>query len=433
MGLAIYTPGVTDIIKEFQILETLATLPLTLYVIGYGVGPLCFSPITEHYSIGRTSVYIITLFIFTALQIPIALSENITSLSILRLLSGVFASPALATGAASVCDIILVPYMPVVFGIWAVCSLCGPSLGPLIGSLFVYYYGWRWTFLFMLILSSCSLLIFCFFLPETYPPTLMYRRLKRIERLTGEKLDYDCIFGISKKKSIYEIIIEYIWRPIEITLSEPAVFFINLYLALVYSVLYLWFEAFPLVFEKIYHFNLVQEGACFSSILIGIIIGSAAYSTYIYFFFTQKFHRDEEVTPEVFLPMAIVGAIFLPCGLFIFGWCSTANVHWVVCLFGAVLAGFANFLIFQTLLNYLGMSFPRYSASVFASNCLFRSVIAGVFPLFGKALYNNLSSSNYPVGWGSSILGFIAAVMVLLPIIFYINGPALRARSKYSL
>lgn len=32
------------------------------------------------------------------------------------------------------------------------------------------------------------------------------------------------------------------------------------YLALVYGLLYVWFESFPIVFEGIYGFNLGQEG-----------------------------------------------------------------------------------------------------------------------------------------------------------------------------
>lgn len=433
MGLAIYTPGSQQLMQEFQIGKTVATLPLSLFVIGYGIGPLGFSPITEHYPIGRTSVYIVTLFIFAILQIPTALSKDIASLCILRFLSGIFASPVLATGGASVCDIIQVEYMPVVLGIWAIFSLCGPSLGPLIGAFLVHFLGWRWTFWFMLILSSSSFIILGFFLPETYPQTLIYRKAVRLRRIAGDKSIKASFEDNLDGETKSGLLVKYLWRPIEVSFIEPVVFLINIYLALIYSVLYLWFEAFPIVYLELYDFSLINEGLCYCSILIGVIIGSVTYSLYIYYNFTLKIQSGNKVFPEVFLPMAIIGAICLPCGLFIFGWSSTKNVHWVVSLIGAVLAGFANFVVFQTLLNYLGMSFPKYVASVFAGNCLFRSVIAGVFPLFGDQLYNNLATSKFPVAWGSTVLGSIAALMILIPVIFYLNGEKLRARSKFTL
>ena len=101
-------------------------------------------------------------------------------------------------------------------------------------------------------------------------------------------------------------------------------------------------------------------------------------------------------------------------------------------MIGAALCGASMIINFQSFLNYLGMSFPRYVASVFASNNLVRSVVAGVFPLFGRSLYKNLSTPNYPVAWGASVLGFLSLAMSAIPVLFYLNGPKLRARSDYA-
>lgn len=434
IGLAIYTPGVDQLMQEFSTSRVVAMLPLTMFVIAYGIGPLLFSPITEYYKLGRMPVYLVTLTIFVILQVPTALVRNIAGLCVPRFLSGFFASPVLATGAASVCDIIEVPYMPVVIGVWALFSLCGPSLGPLIGAVLVVAKSWRWCFWFMLFISGLSLLICIFLMPETYAPTIMYYEARKLRKLTGNH-EIKTAEETHEKNSVTglkDLAADYLWRPIEISIIEPVVLLINIYLALVYGVLYLWFEGFPLVFIDIYDFTIVEEGACFSSILVGVIIGSCCYVIFIYHRFTVKLKTNQPVYPEVFLPMAIVGAVFLPIGIFIFGWGATQKSHWIASLIGAVLAGFANFIIFQTLLNYLGMSFPKYVASAFASNCLFRSVIAGVFPLFGHSLFFNLRIKNFPVAWGSTILAIIAAGMIAIPIFFHAYGPQLRARSKYT-
>ena len=50
------------------------------------------------------------------------------------------------------------------------------------------------------------------------------------------------------------------------------VFLLNLYIALIYGLLYVWFESFPIVFEGIYKFNLSEEGLAFVGILVGAIL-----------------------------------------------------------------------------------------------------------------------------------------------------------------
>ncbi len=63
------------------------------------------SPLQEVPLLGRNPVYMITLFIFAVLQVPLALANNIATILVLRAITGFFASPALATGAASIGDV----------------------------------------------------------------------------------------------------------------------------------------------------------------------------------------------------------------------------------------------------------------------------------------------------------------------------------------
>ena len=91
--------------QAFNVSHTKATLGLSLYVIGYGVGPLIFSPLSEIPSIGRNPVYMVTLFLFVIIQIPIIYAKNIQTVLALRFITGVLGSPALATGGASIQDL----------------------------------------------------------------------------------------------------------------------------------------------------------------------------------------------------------------------------------------------------------------------------------------------------------------------------------------
>jgi len=40
IGSAIYTPGLMGVMDEFGVSEVVATLGLTLFVLGYGLGPV---------------------------------------------------------------------------------------------------------------------------------------------------------------------------------------------------------------------------------------------------------------------------------------------------------------------------------------------------------------------------------------------------------
>ena len=432
MASAIYTPLVEEIMEQLQISQVVATLPLSLFVIGYGIGPMVFSPMSENAVFGRTSIYIVTLFIFFILQIPTALVDNIAGLCILRFIGGFFASPCLGTGAASVGDVISLPYIPVGIATWAISAVCGPSLGPLVGSVLTVKGDWRWTFWFMCIISGCSLLVLCFLLPETYSKTLLYRKAERLRAITGNENITSEGEIENKKMNKRELAIDTLWRPIEISIVEPVVLLINIYIALVYSIMYLWFEAFPIVFVEVHHFTLVEMGVTYVSIMVGVIVGALIYVPIIYKKFTKVMLADKDITPEVFLPSAIFGSCMMPIGVFIFGWTASPDIHWIGPVIGAAIFAVGAFIIFQTLFNYLSMSFWRYMASVFGGNCLFRSVIAGCFPLFARPLFNNLANEKFPVGWGSSVLGFICVGMIAIPVLFYVNGPKLRARSKYA-
>jgi DHA1 family multidrug resistance protein-like MFS transporter len=65
IGSAIYTPGIIDVTEVFGVAQVPATLGLTLYVAGYGLGPVLWSPMSEIPQIGRLWVYMGTLCMAT--------------------------------------------------------------------------------------------------------------------------------------------------------------------------------------------------------------------------------------------------------------------------------------------------------------------------------------------------------------------------------
>lgn len=109
-------------------------------------------------------------------------------------------------------------------------------------------------------------------------------------------------------------------RPFTLNFREPIVFLLNLYIALIYGLLYIWFESFPIVFEGIYGFNLGQQGLAYLGILVGALLVLIPFFIYLRVVQEKQFNVNGEIQPEKRLPPACVGGFCIPICLFWFGW-----------------------------------------------------------------------------------------------------------------
>jgi MFS transporter, DHA1 family, multidrug resistance protein len=92
----------------------------TLTIIGYGIGPMILSPLSEVPSIGRNPTYMFTLFLFVVLQVPAFTATNWSTLMAMRFLTGFLGSPALATAGASIADVWSPMYAPYGIALWSI-------------------------------------------------------------------------------------------------------------------------------------------------------------------------------------------------------------------------------------------------------------------------------------------------------------------------
>lgn len=441
MGSAIYTPGIESIVAYFQVSQITATFGLTLFVLGYGIGPMIgLSSMSEIPAIGRTMPYLGTLFLFVILQVPTALVQNIAGFLVLRFLAGLFGSPPLATGGASIGDMYSARKRPLAIGVWGLSAVCGPVLGPLIGGFAAQSYGlegWRWTIWPLLMLSGFSFLLLVLTLPETSSSNILYRRAARLRKVTGNPHLQTKGEMFSATLTGKELALMTFVRPFVLSFTQPIVLGINLHIGLVYGILYLWFEAFPIVFVSTYGFNLGEQGLAFMGIFLGALLVYVPFYLWHKYSYEPLFDKKKgNVAPEKWLEPAILGAWAIPICLFGFGWTATASIHWIVPIIMSSFFSIGTFLLFQSGLAYLGDTYPDYIASVYAGNDFFRATIGAFLPLGARALYTNLQAngpSEFPVAWGCTLIGCISIVMGPIPLILYKFGPKLRSMSKYAI
>ena len=76
--------------------------------------------------------------------------------------------------------------------------------------------------------------------------------------------------------------------------------------------------------------------------------------------------------------------------------------------------------------TYLVDAFTTYSASAVAASTVLRSLFGALLPLAGPAMYSSLG-----VGWGTSVLGFIAVAMIPVPLVFLVYGERIRNNNLF--
>lgn len=84
-------------------------------------------------------------------------------------------------------------------------------------------------------------------------------------------------------------------------------------------------------------------------------------------------------------------------------------------------------LIFVAYLNYLVDVYLKYAASAIAANTIARSACGAAAPLFTNQMFHAMG-----VGGGGSLIGGVAALLAVIPFLFYKYGKQIRARSKFA-
>ncbi|OJJ45975.1 hypothetical protein ASPZODRAFT_152227 [Penicilliopsis zonata CBS 506.65] len=429
IGSAIYSPGIPGVAEEFGVSNVASTLGLTLFVLGYGIGPMIWSPLSEIPTIGRSPVYLLTLLAFVLLNFAVVYAKNFAAVLVFRFLTGFIGSPALATGGASMGDIWsprVADYMIVVWGAFAIAA---PVLGPMVGGFAYSAKGWTWTIWQLIWVSTFAFVLLFVLMPETYGPTILYHRARRIRKTSGSSSFCSEAELEFRETSSRDIIFEALIRPFQLCFLEPIVLVMNIYIAFVYGILYIWFEAFPIIFEEVHGFNPGQSGMSFLGTITGTIcFAIPGYFSWKYFYQSKRFNQDGTLPPEEQLPPACFGSICLPVSLFWFGWTGNfESVHWIVPIIASGLFSVGGCLIFNCIFCYQTHAYPKYAASVLAGNDLLRSSFGAGFPLFATAMFHELG-----VGWACTLLGCVTCLFVPYPFILYWRGKQLRLRSKYA-
>ncbi|KAJ5243767.1 hypothetical protein N7489_003863 [Penicillium chrysogenum] len=415
-----YTSGVEGIQKEFNISSKLVVLlGLTTNLFGLALGSVILSSLSEIY--GRRPVYLVSVLLFGLLTLPVALANNIEAILISRFFGGFFGGTMIASAPGSVTDVTDDQYRALALSCWSLGTMNGPVLGPIIGGFVYQYLGWRWLNWLVLICSGISL---CLMFPvkETYSPALLRQKTIKRQKMTGDRRWW-CRFD--HEEAGLQVLKTNLIRPLRMAVLEPICIFWNLYVGVVYSVLFLCFVAYPIVFEGARAWTPGLAGLSYCGIGTGtaIAVGLEPLIRKII-----ALHPHDPSTsrpaPEAAVIAVCIGSVLIPIGEFWFSWTAQPSVHWILPILAGIPFGLGNGLVFIYATNYMAGSYTVYAASALAGNSIVRYGLAGVLPLAGEKMYSTLGAN-----WAGTMLALIEVILIPIPFIFYKYGHHIRLRS----
>ncbi|KAH8692152.1 major facilitator superfamily domain-containing protein [Talaromyces proteolyticus] len=423
LGSSITTPADKTIAKYIGVSDEVVILDLSLYLLGFVLGPIIWAPISEIW--GRRVSILPAVFCQALFFIATGVSKDAASVFVTRFFAGFFGSAPISNVTAALGDMWSKEQRGTAVSMYAIAVNGGPALGPVIGAALVLnpHLGWRWTVYIQAIWGFTIFLLAFFCLPEVFPLVLLKRKAQQLRKETNEPRYYHPHEHL--KLDFRSILTKQLARPLIMLFTEPIVTCVSFYAAFVYGVMYLALELFPIIFEQTRGWGPVVGALPFLGLLIGVVsaVGINNYNQSRYNRISKA--ANGRAVPEARLPPMILGGIFLVTGLFWFAWTGAPPHHWILPCLAAVFIGFGFNCIFQQCLNYLIDVYKIYAASATAAVTFLRSLMAAGLPLAARPMVSALG-----IGPSVSIIGAVAAVLLPVPFLFIKYGPRLRKLSK---
>jgi MFS family permease len=426
-GASGFSPASTKFSADMGVSSEVATLGLSLYVLGLALGPMSLAPLSEWF--GRSPIYIVSYGVFLCFLFGTALAPSLGGFLALRFLSGLFSAVTIANFGGTIADL----YRPRDTGpamsvfLWAATG--GSPTGYLLFSFVAQHRPWRHVFWALLgvcggfwvvmtaTLAACG---------ETSHGIILRRRAGARKAETGRSnIDVPSDMQRRGRKELFRVALT---RPFRFLATEAIIIFCALYNGYLYGLSFLFNGAFSLVFGTEGHgFPISGVGLAFLGIFVGITIGPITNIWQERYYQRRTSQANGANMPEARVQMGKVAAVTFPISLFWFAWTTYTSIHWIVPILASALWGWSFYTLILMTYCYTEDSYKSFSASALAGIGLVRNLAGGGFPLFGTQLFTNEGFQ-----WAGTILAFLALVLVPIPFVLSRYGRQLRLKSPWA-
>lgn len=226
-----------------------------------------FAPLSE--ILGRRIIYGTTLFLAVIFIIPCALAPNIQTLLVCRAIDGIAFSAPMTLVGGTLADLWRTEERGVPMAAFSAAPFIGPAIGPLVGGFLSDATNWRYLYWLTLALSGVVWILITFTVPETYAPTILKTRAAKLRKETGSsshvtEAELD-LRPFAERLRIFLV------KPFQLLFGEMIVFLLSVYMSVLYGLLYMFFVAFPIVYQGGKGYSASKTGLAFIPLAVGVI------------------------------------------------------------------------------------------------------------------------------------------------------------------
>lgn len=126
---AVVTADITGVSRTFGCSDEASLLSITLFVMGFGIGPMAFAPLSE--IVGRRPIYGVTLLVAVIFIIPGAVAQNLGTLLVARFIDGIAFSAPMTLVGGTLADLWRSEERGVPMAAFSAAPFIGPAIGKL--------------------------------------------------------------------------------------------------------------------------------------------------------------------------------------------------------------------------------------------------------------------------------------------------------------
>ncbi|KAH8671356.1 major facilitator superfamily domain-containing protein [Xylariales sp. PMI_506] len=374
-----------EVASEYNTTGDIINVSNAMYMLFMGISPMFWGPLSQVY--GRRWVTLVTAVAFLGCSIGTALSPNLASFIVFRILTAFEGTSFILVGSAVIGDMYRPTERATALGWFLSGTLTGPAFGPFLGGIIVTYTSWRVIFWLQTALAGVACIGSYFILPET-----IYH--KKMDDLAGYS-------GKEKTKVLWSMINP--WRVIRLY-RYPNLFLVGISASALLWNMYSILAAIRYVLNP--RFNLttpLQSGLFYLAPGVGYLLGTFFGGRYADFMVKKYIKKRGVRIPEDRLYSSLPFMLIIAACMLVYGWAVDKDVGGiplaVVILF---LQGFAQLFCFPSLNTYCLDVMPGRSGEVVAANYVIRYLAACISIGIVLPAINSIG-----IGWFSTISSFI--------------------------
>eukprot|EP00877_Chromochloris_zofingiensis_P005829 jgi/Chrzof1/15247/UNPLg00640.t1 len=208
----IYLPALTVLEADLKTSAALVAASVSIYMVTSGVFSLFWGPCADRF--GRRIAYFASSLLFVAVTVVCIVAPTITVLIIFRALQGAAVAAFFSVGQGAIADVFPPEVRGMASGIFLVPLLVGPILGPLIGGGLSQAFGWRSTFVALVIAGGLAFVLILACYRETHQYVVLQRHVAAHSNAAADSMDAKVL--ITEAPTIQKPVFMAPWVPLKL-------------------------------------------------------------------------------------------------------------------------------------------------------------------------------------------------------------------------